>query len=206
MTEPADDRPRRLRTFALLGVLALLAGAIAFGARDDATRPAVDAGPGAAELAELRAAADLDPCPAGLGADLPDLELPCLSGGPDVALTSAPPGRPTLVNVWGSWCAPCVREVPLLASFAEKAGDRVALVGVLTQDSLRSALAFAEASGMHWPSVVDDDGVVMRTYSPGPPVTLFVSADGRLTHVVRGEFRSSAEIEALVAEHLGVEL
>jgi cytochrome c biogenesis protein CcmG/thiol:disulfide interchange protein DsbE len=201
------DRDTRRRRLALLGVLALLAGALAFGLRDD-DRPAgpVADGPDTAELAALRASADLGDCPAALGMDLPDLVLPCLSGGPEVALAASGPGRPTLVNVWGSWCGPCVREVPLLADFADRAGERVGLVGVLTQDSLRSALTFAAESGMDWPSVVDDDGAVMRTYSPAPPVTLFVTPDGRVAHVERGEFTDVAQIEALVAEHLGVQL
>ena len=209
MSTPADDGAQRGRRLALVGVLVLLAGAIALGARGDdapATVPAVAAGPDAAELAALRSGAGMDDCPAGLGPELPDLTLPCLSGGADVELTAAGPGRPTLVNVWGSWCAPCVREVPLLAAFADRAGDRVELVGVLTQDSLDSALTFAAESGMRWPSVVDDDGTVMRTYSPGPPITLFLTADGELAHVERGEFTSVPEIEALVAEHLGVVL
>jgi cytochrome c biogenesis protein CcmG/thiol:disulfide interchange protein DsbE len=207
-SEPrTDDRVTRQRRLALLGVLAVLAGALAFGLRDDArpVGPVAD-GPDAAELAALRASADLGDCPSALGEDLPDLVLPCLSGGPEVALASDAPGRPTLVNVWGSWCAPCVREVPLLADFADRAGERVGLVGVLTQDSLRSALTFAAESGMDWPSVVDDDGAVMRAYSPAPPVTLFVTPDGQVAHVERGEFTDVAEIEALVAEHLGVRL
>lgn len=203
---PPADRSTRLRLLAVLGVLALLAGALALGTREPPPPSAPAAGPDAAELAALREAADLSPCPAGLGRDLPDLVLPCLAAGDDVALRSAPPGRPTLVNVWASWCGPCVREVPLLNGFAERAGDRVGLVGVLTQDSLPSALSFAAASGMRWPSVVDDDGAVLRAYSPGPPVTLFVTADGAVAHVERGEVASAAELDALVAEHLGVRL
>lgn len=207
---PDADRAQRHRLLPLLAVLALLAGALALGLRsdagDDGGVPMVADGPDAAELADLRASAALDPCPAALSPELPDLELPCLSGGGDVALAAAPPGRPTLVNVWGSWCTPCVREVPLLADFARRAGDRVALVGVLTQDSLQAALTFAAESGMRWPSVVDDDGAVMRAYSPAPPVTLFVTADGRVAHVKRGEFTDLAQIEALVAQHLGIAL
>jgi thiol-disulfide isomerase/thioredoxin len=203
---PADDRATRRRRLALLGVLALLAGALTVGTRDEQPPAAVPTGPDDAEVAVLREAADLQPCPVGLGAGLPDLVLPCLSGGPDVALTSAPPGRPTLVNVWASWCGPCVREVPVLDAFAERAGNRVGLVGVLTQDSLRSALSFARASGMRWPSVIDDDGAVMRTWSPGPPVTLFVTADGAVAHVERGEISSTDELAALVDQHLGVRL
>lgn len=208
---PVDDGSggSRLRLVVLLGVVVLLGLALVAGLRagDDAGQGAAPShGPDAAELAALRAAAALEPCPVGLGPALPDLVLPCLSGGPEVALRSAPPGRPTLVNVWASWCGPCVREVPLLAAVAARAGERVDLVGVLTQDSLASSLAFAEATGMTWPSVVDDDGTVMRAFSPGPPVTLFLTADGTLTHVERGEFDSEAELVGLIAEHLGVVL
>lgn len=211
MTEaPADDRHSagRLRLVALLGVVVLLGVALAAGPRgdDDTGEPAVRSEPDSVELAGLRAQAGLEPCPAGLGPALPDLVLPCLSGGPDVTLRAAPPGRPTLVNVWASWCGPCVREVPLLAAVSERAGERVGLVGVLTQDSLASSLTFAEATGMTWPSVVDDDGAVMRAFSPGPPVTLFLTADGKIAHVERGEFDSEAELAALLAEHLGVTL
>ena len=122
------------------------------------------------------------------------------------ALTSTPPGRPTLVNVWATWCPPCVEEVPDLAAFAERGGDRVGLVGVLTQDSATSALEFARQFGMHWPSVVDDQGEVFRAFRPGPPVTLFLDASGRVVHKRSGKFDDVAEIEQLVEQHLGVAL
>jgi len=185
---------------ALVAVGVLLAGAFAFRQmREDppAVRPAGD-------VEQLRAAAALEPCPEGLGPELPDLVLPCLGGGPDVDLRSAAPGRPTLVNVWATWCPPCVEEVPDLVAFREKAGDRVGLVGVLTQDPATNGLAFAREFDMHWPSVVDDQGEVFRAFRPGPPVTLFLDAQGRVVHKRSGKFDDVAEIEALVAEHLGV--
>ncbi|MBW3648454.1 MAG: TlpA family protein disulfide reductase [Actinobacteria bacterium] len=183
---------------ALAGAAVLVAGA--FLVRAD-PEPAPDP-----RLEQLRAAADLEPCPQGLGPELPDLVLPCLGGGEEVDLRSAPPGRPTLVNVWATWCPPCVEEVPDLAAFAEKAGDRVGLVGVLTQDPARNGLEFARQYDMHWPSVVDDSGEVFRAFRPGPPVTLFLDAQGRVVHKRSGKFTDVAEIEALVAEHLDVQL
>lgn len=190
----------RSQWVALVGVGVLLAGAFALrSAHDQAPVERADA-----ELEQLRAAADLAPCPTGLGPALPELVLPCLGGGSAVELRSAPPGRPTLVNVWATWCAPCVREVPDLVAFAEKAGDRVGLVGVLTQDSPTSALTFAQQFGMRWPSVVDEQGAVFRAFRPGPPVTLFLDAQGRVVHKRSGPFDDLAEIEALVAQHLGV--
>ena len=188
----------RTQWAALAGAAVLVAGAFLVRAEQDAP-PAPDP-----RLEQLRAAADLEPCPQGLGPQMPDLVLPCLGGGGNVDLRSAPPGRPTLVNVWATWCPPCVEEVPDLAEFADRAGDRVGLVGVLTQDPATNGLEFARQYGMHWPSVVDDQGEVFRAFRPGPPVTLFLDAQGRVVHKRSGKFTGVEEIEALVAEHLGV--
>lgn len=192
---------KRAQWAALAGVVLLLAGAFVVRAqRETAPDPADE------RLVALRAAVELDPCPAGLGPELPDLVLPCLDGGPDVDLRASAPGRPTLVNVWATWCPPCVEEVPDLAAFAERAGDRVGLVGVLTQDPASNGLEFARQFEMTWPSVVDDQGEVFRAFRPGPPVTLFLDAEGRVVHRKSGKFADAAELEALVAEHLGVVL
>ena len=155
------------------------------------------------DLAPLRAAAALTPCPSAVSVDLPDLTLPCLGGGPDVALRGAT-GRPTLVNVYGSWCGPCQEEMPLLVDLSRLAGDRLDLVGVDTLDEPSLALRFAKDLGQHWPAVVDDDKKVLVQYASGPPVTLFVDARGKVVHVKTGPFRSLAELRAQVAEHLGV--
>ena len=196
------SRPGRSQLWALVGVVVLLVAAVAL---RDRTPEQSQAAPGP-DVAALRAQASLEPCPAGLGPELPDLVLPCLGGGPAVDVGSAPPGRPTLVNVWASWCAPCADEVPELVAFHERVGERVGLVGVLTTDEMARGLAFSADFGIRYPSVVDDDGAVLRTVSPGPPVTLFLDAEGEVVHTRRGAFRDLAELEALVAEHLGVQL
>lgn len=191
---------RRSQWLALAGVVVLLLGAVALRDRDSA------GGPPGVDIVALQRQAALDPCPAGLGPQLPDLVLPCLGGGPDVALRSAAPGRPTLVNVWASWCAPCADEVPQLVALKEKAGDRLGLVGVLNTDTRQHGLAFAKDFGIRYPSVVDDDGEVLRAFPPGPPVTLFLDAAGTVRHTSSGAFESSAELEQLVQRYLGVRL
>jgi thiol-disulfide isomerase/thioredoxin len=194
------------RLLGLLAVGALLVAAFAVRADREQAAPVTAAPVAAVDLAPLRARAGLAPCPAGLGPALPELVLPCLGGGPDVALASGAPGRPMLVNVWATWCPPCVAEVPELVAFADKAGDRVGLLGVLTQDTQRNGLEFAREFGMRYPNVVDDDGAVLRAFQPGPPVTLFLDAKGQVVHRESGAFTDLAEIEALVAEHLGVQV
>jgi thiol-disulfide isomerase/thioredoxin len=177
-------------------VLSLIAVGLLVKSRSDEEKPR--------DLTALRTAAALEPCPAGLGPELPDVTLPCLGGGKSVRLRADAPGRPTLVNVWGSWCGPCVAEVPELVAFASKAGGRVAVVGIDTEDDPALALTFASQHGMRYPSLVDDDKVVLRTVASGPPVTLFLDATGHITYRHRGQFHSVAEIVKLVAQHLGV--
>jgi len=186
----------RSRWLGLLAVLVLLAGALAGGLRDRA--PQEDEA-----LVAARAAAALPPCPAGLTTDLPPGSLPCFDGGPDVVVDRAP-GTPLLVNVWATWCAPCVDEVPALVEFAEAARGRVDVVGVVHQDSPESVYAFAKTFGIRYPLVRDDLGGVLSHYGSGPPVTLLVRPDGTVAHVKNGVFRDLAEIEGAVAEHLGV--
>jgi thiol-disulfide isomerase/thioredoxin len=155
------------------------------------------------DLSGLRAQAALDPCPTGVG-DLPHLTLPCLGGGPDVVLDSGPPAVPTLVNVYATWCGPCKDEMPVLAAFREKAGTKVGLLGVDTEDEQRLALLFAKDLGQHWPAVVDDDGAVLRRYGAGAPLTLFVDTTGRVAYVHHGAFKDLPSLVAEVKRRLGV--
>ncbi len=207
MTAPAPARLSRGRLAGLLAVLALLVGALLVGTRDDAgggtaaaPRPGADPA-----LAAARQAAALPPCPQGLTPDLPDLELSCYAGGPDVR-AQAPPGRPVLVNLWATWCAPCVDEVPALVEFAAAARDRVDVVGVVVKDSPDSVYAFADAFGVTYPLVDDPLGEVLAHYGSGVPQTLLVTADGRVAHVQAAPFPDVTAVRAAVAEHLGVQV
>jgi len=180
------------------GVAAIVLAAVLVACGDGGAAP----GP-QVDLEPLRAAASLAPCPTSVG-DVPDLTLPCLGGGPDVRLKGPGTGVPTLVNVYGSWCGPCQEEMPVLAAFARRAGAKVALLGIDTEDEQRLALLFAKDVGQHWPAVVDDDGTFMRRYSSGPPVTLFVTGAGAVAYVHRGPVETVAELVAAVKKHLGV--
>ena len=183
----------------MLAVLALVGGVLLVRGGASST-PATDD----PDLRPLRAAAALEPCPAGGGRELPARTLPCLGGGADVALARAGSGRPVLVTIWATWCRPCVREVPLLQEFATRASGRVDVLGVLHEDRPGNALEFARQTGMRYPSVVDEPGDVLRAFGSGPPITVLLRADGRVAHVQRGEFDDLAQITTLVRDVLGV--
>ena len=183
----------------LVLVLAALGVSLAYGLRDTKT------GTHAVDLGPLRERAALEPCPAALGPDFPKLTLPCLGGGKDVAVQQAGTGRPTLVNVYGSWCGPCLQEMPVLRAFHAKAGGRVALVGVDTQEQrLSDGLHFAIDVGQHWPALVDDERRLGGHFRPGVPLMLFTSPTGKVTHVASGGYKDLATLEQDVRTYLGV--
>lgn len=155
--------------------------------------------------------APFEPCPeqaggavAGGGA-LPALVFECVGGG-ELDLGQAP-GVPSVVNLWGSWCGPCREELPVLQDFAEAAGDRVRVVGVISKDGVPQASSFAEDAGVTFPSAFDGEGELMAQLGlNGLPYTAFLAADGTLVHSELGPVDSVGELRDLVAEHLGVQL
>ena len=153
----------------------------------------------------------LEPCPEqpdrpAQGAEtLPALDLTCPGGG-SLDLARAP-GAPAVVNLWASWCGPCREELPLVQQLADAAGDQLAVVGVISRDGAPQAASFAEDAGATFPSAFDGEGELMAELGLGAlPYTYLLDADGGIAHVQVGPVADLAELEALVAEHLGVTL
>jgi cytochrome c biogenesis protein CcmG/thiol:disulfide interchange protein DsbE len=143
--------------------------------------------------------------PAAAGGALPALFFDCPGGG-SLDLARAP-GVPTVVNLWGSWCTPCRDELPVLQEFADVAGDRVRMVGVISKDGVPQAESFAADAGVTFPSAFDGEGELMADLGlNGLPFTAFLDADGRLVFSRLGPIESVDELRGLVAEHLEVQL
>lgn len=110
---------------------------------------------------------------------LPDISLRCLGVGPD-RVVSAGDGRPTVVNLWASWCPPCVREMPMLQRTSERAGAAAAFVGIDTEDEPASAADLMDATGVRYPSYQDPQAQVRKALrAVGLPVTIVYDARGR---------------------------
>lgn len=130
-------------------------------------------------------------------AGLPDVPLTCLGVGPARAV-DAGDGRPTVVNLWASWCAPCVREMPLLQRTSDRAGDAVRFVGIDIQDEPASAASLLEATGVSYDQYDDPDGEVRSAVrAVGLPVTLVFDAQGREVARRFGEIKGSWLDDAL---------
>jgi thiol-disulfide isomerase/thioredoxin len=141
--------------------------------------------------------------------DVPDLTLPCFHGGMSVRLTEL--DGPAVVNLWASWCEPCVKELPAFGKLAAKADGRVTVLGVVTRDTRESAASLADELGITFPTLFDERArlatalVEQKRATSALPVTVFI-ADGRVVYAYQGPALDEATLDQLVAEHLGVKV
>ncbi|MFG1393871.1 DsbE family thiol:disulfide interchange protein [Xanthobacter agilis] len=91
-------------------------------------------------------------------------------------------GKPTLVNVWASWCAPCREEHPLLMRIAQD--PRVHLVGLNYKDAPDNARRFLGQNGLPYAAVgVDPKGRAAIDWGVyGVPETFVLDRDGMIVH------------------------
>lgn len=98
-----------------------------------------------------------------------------------------------VLNVWGSWCAPCRAEAPDLAAISKETEPRgVRFVGIDVRDNPVAARAFARKYGITYPSFDDRNGLVLAQFTGIIPVsavpsTLVVDESGVIRARVIGK-------------------
>ena len=129
--------------------------------------------------------------------------LECLGGGAPIAADAI--GGPALVNVWGTWCAPCKQELPHLVEFLQKSDGSVQVIGIAVEEKSQAVVKkFIESHGMTWPVLYDKSGSTRATFGMGVPVTWFIDENGKVVHKKYGPFKSTEEIELAAIKYLGV--
>ena len=105
-------------------------------------------------------------------------------------------GYPVVVNVWASWCGPCIVELPVLQRQALKFGTQVAFLGVNSGDNRADARRLSARFPMPYPSIEDPRQAVTGEYDAvGLPATAFY--DGRGKRVVhQGPYTDEAQLTA----------
>jgi len=129
-------------------------------------------------------------------------KLECLGGGSSIA----PDGikGPALINVWGTWCTQCRKELPHLIHFQQKSDGTVKLIGIAVeeknQESVREHIV---KKGITWPILYDKNDSTRAIFGMGVPVTWFIDQDGKVVYKKYGPFKSLEEIQLLVKKYLG---
>lgn len=110
------------------------------------------------------------------------LELPEFDPATFRALLAELQGTPVVVNIWGSWCPPCIAEAPDLAQVAGEFQGRVQFVGIDILDQRQAAREFIQRFDWQYPSVFDPTGAIRDGLGyVGQPVTLIYDRQGELS-------------------------
>lgn len=131
-----------------------------------------------------------DTPPAVAGADLQ-------SGQPvDLAALR---GRVVLVDFWASWCAPCLKSLPLYAGLRDEfARGDFEIIAINVDEDVGDAKAFLQRVGVQF-AIVHDDGSLASAWSPPTMPTSFLIDRQGLVHSRHIGFKPG-DIDALRTE------
>ncbi|WP_249171727.1 TlpA disulfide reductase family protein [Erythrobacter sp. JK5] len=129
------------------------------------------------------------------GTELPDLTFQDPDGNA-LALADLK-GTPVLLNLWATWCAPCVVEMPLLDDLADELGDEVKVL-TISQDIRGAEVVtpfFAERDFRNLEPWLDPESELAVRFTQGGllPTTILFDAEGREVFRVAGDYEWSSE-------------
>jgi thiol-disulfide isomerase/thioredoxin len=104
-------------------------------------------------------------------------------------------GRWLVLNVWATWCAPCIKEMPELEALSHARGD-VAVIGLAADgDNVSRLRQFAKALRVTYPIIAGNDALMKEFKVQAYPTTLLFNPDGKLVMTRLGQV-TRAELEA----------
>lgn len=124
-----------------------------------------------------------------LGAPAPDFTFPSLAG-PPISLSDHR-GKVVLVNIWATWCPPCIEELPSLQNLYVKMREKGQPFEILAVDidalGAEPVRKFVDRFKLTFPIPLDPRGTIKKLYrTTGVPESFIVDPEGRLVEKVIG--------------------
>jgi thiol-disulfide isomerase/thioredoxin len=133
-------------------------------------------------------------------APLPTLALTTLAGAPTTLAALA--GKPVVINLWASWCPPCLREMPVLAK-AQQQEKEVRFIFVNQGEDAASVARYLDGAPFTLANVWLDPGAALGRVvgSTALPTTLFYDAGGQLVDTHLGALSTASLASKLMQLH-----
>ena len=134
----------------------------------------------------------------GKGAKAPDFTLPGLNG--EMISLSDQKGKVVFLNIWATWCPPCVDEMPSMEKlYQQLKGDNFEMMAVsLDQNGSEAVLPFMRKHKLNFTALIDSKGTLKNKYqTTGVPETFIIDKNGIIVEKVIGP-RDWAIPEAII--------
>ena len=98
-------------------------------------------------------------------------------------------GKVLFVNFWGTYCPPCLDEMPdLQAAYENLAGDDFVILGINVEESPEKVTGWMQENGITFPIAISDDGTINPMLAlHRMPTTWFIDANGILRGKIEGQ-------------------
>ena len=122
-------------------------------------------------------------------------------------IASVAPSNIVVLNMWGSWCGPCVAEAPALErAWTQLSGAHapVRFIGIDFKEDPQAGAAFERKYGISYPSLRFDGGrpvLALQGKAPTVPTTLVLDRDRRIAGRILGQ-TDAATLTGLVSDIL----
>lgn len=139
-----------------------------------------------------------------IGQPLPEFALdPMIDGKPGLATQAFATGRPRLLNIFASWCVPCIAEAPHLMAL-QQAGATIDAIAI--RDTPEAVAAFLARHGDPYRAIGDDEArkVQLNLGSAGVPETFVIDGQGRIVMQHIGDIRAD-DVPGILAALEGAE-
>jgi len=122
---------------------------------------------------------------------VPDITLPTPDG--NMISLSDYQGEVLFLNFWGTYCPPCVAELPDLQEvYEELQGEDFVIIGLNVEEKPEKVRAFAEEHGLTFPIIISPDATVNSLYQlKHMPTTWFIDRNGILRGKIEGQMSKS---------------
>ena len=124
-----------------------------------------------------------------VGHRTPEYRVARLDNGDSIGVRSGYTGHVTLINIWATWCGPCIKEMPSIERAYQAFHDRGFRVAAVSIDSDMPAavLAFAKRLDLTFDLLHDRRGEIQTAYmTVGVPESFLVNKQGVITYIALG--------------------